>query len=291
MAALFFLHGALALHARAQIVVLSPEGDATLDRVLKGLRQELGAKAQKVRYLSLAREDVAHPVRAADSVTIFVGLGQRATEEILRQRSAPALVGCLVQTPEALPRSEGTAVLPAEIAPDAQAAWLRRLYPRARRVGLLYDPERSDRQVLRLADALRRAGLQAVNTPVRSPTALPAALAGLENKVDVLLGLHDRTVFTPHTAKAILLYSFRARIPVIGLSESWVKAGALYALEPDYEDLGRQCGRAALRLQGEPQDLPAQPSRLVLSVNLRTARHMRIDWPNEVLHMAHKTHE
>jgi putative ABC transport system substrate-binding protein len=181
--------------------------------------------------------------------------------------------------------------VPAEVSPELQATWLRRLHTQARRVGLLYDPDLSARQVAHLTAALQRVGLQAIPEPVRSPTALPAALTRLGKRADLILGLHDRTVFTPQTAKAILLFSFRARIPVIGLSDAWVKAGALYALEPDYEDLGRQCGLAALRLVGLPRELPQQPARLVLSINLRTARHMRIDWPAEIRQMASKTHE
>lgn len=281
----------LANASSAEVIVLSPDGDASIDRVLKGLREGLSGYAQRVRYLSLALSDLATPLRAAASDTVFVGVGQGATEEVLRLRSQPTLVGCLVQSSDVLPRGEGVASIPSEVAPEAQAAWLRRLYPQGRRVGLLYDPERNARQVARLTEALRQVGLQTVATPVRSPTALPAALSGLGKKVDVILGLQDRTVFTAQTAKAILLHSFRARIPVIGLSDAWVKAGALYAIEPDYEDIGRRCSLAARRLTGNAAELSAQPARLLLSVNLRTARHMRVDWPKEVLQMAQQAHE
>lgn len=271
--------------------IVAPEGDATVDRVLLGLRGSLAGQPVNARYLSLARDDALDSLRRAENGTVFLSLGQRAADDILRVRGAPALVGCLLPTNASLPRGEQVLAIPPEVSPELQAAWLRRLHGQARRVGLLYDPDFSARHVGRLTDALQNVGLQALPEPVRSPTELPAALQRLGRKADVILGLNDRTVFTPQTAKAILLFSFRARIPVIGLTDAWVRAGALYALEPDYEDLGRHCGLAALKMIGLPRELPQQPARLVLSINLRTARHMRIDWPSDIRHMASKTHE
>ncbi len=72
-----------------------------------------------------------------------------------------------------------------------------------------------------------------------SHATLPQALANLPNAVDVILAIPDTTVYTQQASKALLLFSFRNRIPLIGLTEAWVKAGALYALEWDYEELGR----------------------------------------------------
>lgn len=281
----------MAAQGDGRVLVLTPEGDLTITAVLGGVRKSLAGQPISTRYLSLARQDVLNPLRAAEPGTIFLGVGQRAIDDILRTRSAPALVACLLPSNETSIRAGGMVAIPAEVPAEIQAAWLRRLLGRVKRVGLLYDPDHSARQVAQMTEALQRVGLVAQPEPVRAPTALPEALARLQKRADVILGLNDRTVFTPQTAKAILLFSFRSRIPLVGLSDPWVKAGALYAIVPDYEDLGRQCGLAALHLAGLREDLPQHAARLVLSLNLRTAKHMRIDWPADVLHMASKTHE
>jgi putative ABC transport system substrate-binding protein len=60
--------------------------------------------------------------------------------------------------------------------------------------------------------------------------------------------------------KALLLFSFRHKLPLIGLSEAWVQAGALYALDWDYRELGAFCGRLALRqLPGARVATPTPP--------------------------------
>jgi len=91
---------------------------------------------------------------------------------------------------------------------------------------------------------------------------------------------------SPHTAKNILLSTFRASVPVVGLSKSWTKAGALYSLQPDYSDVGRQCGEMALRiLEGATTSsmLPEYPEKVTYSLNSRTAEYMKMEFPEKLL--------
>ena len=64
---------------------------------------------------------------------------------------------------------------------------------------------------------------------------------------DVLFALPDRMVYTRESARGILLQSFRKRTPVIGPNEAWVRMGALYALDWDYDEVGVVCAQLALR--------------------------------------------
>ncbi|MCW8830794.1 MAG: hypothetical protein OQK32_04640, partial [Gammaproteobacteria bacterium] len=57
---------------------------------------------------------------------------------------------------------------------------------------------------------------------------------------DVLLALPDNTVYNAKNIKSILLTTYRHRIPVIGFSESFVRAGALAAIHSTTEQMARQ---------------------------------------------------
>jgi putative ABC transport system substrate-binding protein len=86
-------------------------------------------------------------------------------------------------------------------------------------------------------------------------------------------------VLSPATAKSILVFSYRNRIPFAGLSDSWTNAGALYSLDRDYVDIGRQCAEIAVRIErgARADSLPVKHPRTVLySVNLKAARHMNL---------------
>jgi putative ABC transport system substrate-binding protein len=71
-----------------------------------------------------------------------------------------------------------------------------------------------------------------------------------------------------------------------GLSASWVKAGALYALERDYEDLGAQCAEMALKvLDGTRASAlpPVMPRKVGYALNARTAEHLKLRLTPELL--------
>jgi putative ABC transport system substrate-binding protein len=129
-------------------------------------------------------------------------------------------------------------------------------------------------------------GLKLVAREVEIPRALPDALESIAKDADLLWGLSDQVVLSPQTAEAILLFSLQHRLPVSGLTTSWTKAGALYSLDRDYSDLGAQCGELGLKiLQGaKPGELPPiLPRKVVYSLNLKTADHMRLDIPQSII--------
>ncbi len=127
---------------------------------------------------------------------------------------------------------------------------------------------------------VKKLGVKLVPKPVETPRDIPDALESLANNVDLLWGITDQVVVSPQTAEPILLFSFRNKIPFAGLSTSWVKAGSLYALERDYVDIGAKCGEIAVKILSKTalRTIPVVPPRKVLfSINLKTARTMKID--------------
>jgi len=122
-------------------------------------------------------------------------------------------------------------------------------------------------------------GMELIAREVTSPAELPGALDSLANQAEVLWGISDNVVVTQQTARSLLLFSFRNRIPFIGLSAAWVKAGAFYALDRDYRDIGRQCAEMALKiLAGSDAGTldPVPPRQTGFSLNLKTAERMKI---------------
>jgi len=122
---------------------------------------------------------------------------------------------------------------------------------------------------------------------------LPAALDALANNADVFWGITDQLVVTPQTAKSLLLFSFRNRIPFIGLSEARVKAGALYALDRDYPDIGRQCAELAEKILSgaRANDLPPEtPRQEAYVINRHTAEQMKLELPAKLLQGAAKVY-
>ncbi|MCC6196579.1 MAG: hypothetical protein IT518_19160 [Burkholderiales bacterium] len=222
--------------------------------------------------------------------TAVVALGAAAAAAVSRVAPPGPVVNCMVLDAGG-PNAAGTINVSLQIPIATQILWLKRLLPNAHNVGILFDPAQSERRAAEGAAELARAGFVPVAEPVTGPTALPHALSRLINRVDVLHALPDTTVYAREHARALLLFSFRHQIPLIGPTEAWVKAGALYAIDWDYADLGRYCGALALaRLAGAKAPAPAAPRTRVV-VNARSAEQLRIKWDADTMRLVDRVYE
>ena len=173
-----------------------------------------------------------------------------------------------------------------EFPAETELKWLTRLLPEEKRIAVLFNSGENQSRIEAATRAAKSLGLTLEPRKLESPRDLPSALESLASQADVLWGIADPVVLNPQTAQPILLFSLRNRIPFVGLSLTWVKAGALYALDRDYDDIGMQCGELALRiLQGKPAGTlpPTVPRKAVYSVNLKTARQLKVDIPRDLL--------
>ena len=224
---------------------------------------------------------------------LIVTLGANATRPVLDANVAIPTVACLLLREDIVDRHPNATAVTVDFSPEVQLKWLSRLLPGRKRVGILFDPAQNTQRVAAIREAAARTGHEVFALEVPSPSDLPAALRTIGKEVDVILGLSDSTVLSPQTARAVLLASFEERIPFVGLSESWVKAGAFYALDRDYDDVGLQCAeRAQMILDGQsPRAVPSTgPRRVRFSINARAAKHMKVDLNKELLAAATKVY-
>ena len=217
---------------------------------------------------------------------LVVTLGSAATQAAVREVGhLPLMAAMIVTADDIKPASNATAVL-LEFPLEAQLQWLRRIVPGANTVGVLFNPKENQTKVNNALRIAKDTGLSLVIQAVDTPRALPDALENLSRNVDALWGISDSIVMTPQTAEPILLSTLRNKIPLAGLSTSWVKAGALYALDRDYLDIGSQCGEIAGKILGgtSPSSVPpVTPRKVTYSVNLKTAGAMNLELPQDVV--------
>ncbi|GAB4389014.1 MAG: ABC transporter substrate binding protein [Thermodesulfovibrionales bacterium] len=280
------------------LVVVSHDLDAYED-IIAGLRAQMGGLRSDARFTLLRlRGDEGRAERAMEAMrkeraSLVFTIGTLATRAVLREVRDTPVIACGVMGRDGVDGAPNAADVAIEIPVATQFRYLRDILPEARRVGVIYNPEENEATVKEARRTARDMGLQLVEFPASQPQDLPMALQGLANRVDVFWALPDSLVFSPQTAREILLFTFRNRIPFVGLSSPWVKAGALYALEWDYFDLGGRCaGLAARVMGGEPVASlsPGPPGRVLYSINLKTAEHLKLDIPRKVLDGAHSVY-
>ncbi len=276
----------------APIVVVTSRDDAPYDGVVSGIQRALddAGRGRTVKVHSLHREpedgiDALRRARAGGGNPIIT-IGSVATRAALGSPGDAPVIACMVVNSLDLSGAENATGVLLDFPLKTQLEWIRRFSPKSRTIGVLYNPAENSDQIVAAKQIARRLGLKLVSRPVHRPRDLPDALDHLALEADLLWGVTDQLVLSRQTAEAILLFSFRNRIPFTGLSASWVKAGALYALDRDYEDLGAQCGEMAVKVVNGRRASslpPVTPRKLVYSLNLRTAEHLKIRLPPDLV--------
>lgn len=284
---------ALAAQDKKQVLVLTEGIDPITSETLGGIRDVLSEPGQNVNLVvrfidpegSAARIiDPTEPAfpQPAGGWDAIIALGSHALHLACRQYpERPVVGGLIMNSDEHLSLPNVTPVV-LDFSAATQLGWIKRLLPSARSVGVLYDPQYNEPSVAELRKAAADHSLELVEKSINHPREIPAALKSLPNRIDVLLGIADPTVLTPATAKALLLFSIRNRIPFVGPSRAWVKGGALLALERDYRAIGRQCGNQALSLLHQPKrmKLPATgPDRVLPALNQKAAEKLNVNLP------------
>ncbi len=284
--------GAAPAKREVRVFVLVSQDAPPFQSAIAGLKRALETPEMKpeIEVIQLRGEaaQAATAVQQArqGKAQVILTLGSLATQAAVREvREIPIVAGLILNADDLGKAPNATAVI-LEFPVETEFRWLQRLLPGEKNIAVLYNPAENQGRVDAAGKVAKGLGLVLNARKLESPKELPDALEALTNHADVLWGLADQVVLTPQTAQPILLFSMRNRIPFVGLSQNWVKAGALYALDRDYQDIGAQCGELAVKiLQGTPAAalLPVSPRKVVYSINLRTARHMKLDIPSGVL--------
>lgn len=113
------------------------------------------------------------------------------------------------------------------------------LSPRGRESGILAGPQIQER-IPRLEQQAQERGVHLDVEKISRESEVGPAVERLVQRVSLLLALPDGAVHTATTVPPLLLISYRAGIPVIGFSESYLRAGAALALYSTPEQVAQQ---------------------------------------------------
>jgi len=166
---------------------------------------------------------------------------------------------------------------------------LTSILPHIKRIGVVYNPKETEELINEARIIARDMGLTLIPSKVSSPKDVPKAVEALKGKIDALWMTVDRTVANEKAITYLIVFAYDQKIPFMGLSEEYTKAGTLLSLTPDYKDIGRQAGELANQiLDGkDPSELKVRtPEDTRLSLNLKTAEIIGIKLPKEVINMA-----
>ena len=285
------------LTAKAQeaplVLFLNSHESEQSSKVIAGFKKRMSRSLPQAEYISHLVDTQAelNPAQFVSKNTksppaVIIALGTKATKIAQASFTGTPILATLIVKENIVESKKNRAAILLSFPFDIQLQWLLKFMPQARRIGILYNPAISTKLIKEAENTAKGENIKIVSHGVSSPKDLQAGLKQISRSADVLLALPDQTVYSGKTAKEVLLFSYRNRIPFVGLSSFWVKAGALYALDVDYGDLGRQAAELAKKFIVGDSLEKAQifyPEKVGYSLNIKTKNHLRLDISKDLI--------
>lgn len=265
------------------IVIVTSAGVAAYQEVLECLSQELNRPGVVITTLQTPKSGRAE-IRAFISAThpsVVIAIGSTAAE-LMTGVSVPVITTMTLEERQS-ERTEQkplpVAHIAVDLAPDRLVGEISRLFPSRKRIAVLGEEDGSRRaSILKAANSY---DLTVEFVESRTPRELLAALTRISQQSDLLWCLPALNLYEPASVTALLVRSIQNRLPVIGFSEGFAKAGAAASFFPDYRDMGRQTAEAVRRyLDGRSHSSCEKPRRFRTCVNRRVIRILGIKMPD-----------
>jgi putative ABC transport system substrate-binding protein len=290
----------LCAQTKTIVIVKSSSAEPFL-KAVEGFKKEIRKSQIEAIFVeydvsdeSLAESQISQKIRDLKP-DLIVTIGSRSTAIVSQKIKDIPIVFSMVLNPVSSGfvqsmRSSGNNLTGAslDIPISIQLEKFKLLFPKLKKLGVLFTQD--SKSVITEAQSIcKKMGVELVAKLISSEKEIPEATEALDQEVDGLWAVADTIIFTPQSTQYILLYTLRNGLPLMGLSTSFVKAGALFTLACDHKDVGRQAGELALRtLSGEePSQIPITIPRMIyLCLNLRTAEQINLRIPDNIVSVA-----
>ena len=279
-----------------EIAILKSSSIGAYDQAIEGFKSTAPSGTIYAEYdlqgdLDQGRK-LAKKIRASEA-SLVVAVGLKAALAAKLEIVDVPIVYMMILDPSKhnlnSPNMTGTLL---EIPAERQFKILRAFLPNLRRLGILSNSS----YTAKLKDTAAQAAansFQLQEFPVDSEKDVPHQLRSLLAGVDALWLVPDSTVLTNESIGFILESSLAKRVPVIGFSPEFTRLGALLSLSVSYGEVGRETGVLAKRILDGDRKLPAKAipiERLKITVNLKTARFLGVEFPKDVNHLIDETY-
>ncbi|MDQ6970911.1 MAG: ABC transporter substrate binding protein [Mariprofundus sp.] len=265
----------------AGIAVLSHADITPYRMAIAGFREHVDLPVHEYHLGSKNehRDTVAKAVRQQQPELILV-LGKSALNFTRSMQFGVPVVFVFVlhpnndsnKSPSKHPRQPGEFGIAMSIEPEQQFKMLLSIAPGMKRIGVVYDPEKSGVVIRQAQAAAKRLRIHLVAMPASNQHDAAIAIADMMANIDAMWMIPDTTVLTSTTFKQMMRLSLQHAVALIGLAPKYVRAGSLFALSFDSRAIGLQAGDMAMRiLNGETLAKRMSPEVVRFVLNKQTA--------------------
>jgi len=223
--------------------------------------------------------------------SVLLTVGAKASEIAAKQAGGIPQVYCMVFNPFELGLQNDTQTGVMMVAsPDSQFASFKSILPGLKRLGVIYNPQKTLPLIEAAKNAASRIDLEIIERHVSSSGEIAQNLKELIPQVGAIWLIPDTTVVSRDTFSYLLQNTVDQKVPIFAFSEGLVKSGALASFSPDYSEIGKEAARLADKISSgaSPKGLPPVYPKGDLYLNLNTAQTLGIKISPDIIRKAQK---
>jgi putative ABC transport system substrate-binding protein len=243
--------------------------------------EELGEPAMVLNIHGRAVEAraVAKKLKREQPDVVFA-LGSKAAYTVRHQLPDTPMVYAVVINPDryGIP-GERAVGIEATVSPSRYLSQFVGFFPEVRTIGVLRGPLTTDDRMAELQGVARTLDLTLLVEEIGTPRRVRRAFNEMAPNIDALWLQPDREMMTAESFRLLTEEARRRRLPLLVETDNMVRAGALFAVVPDPDGLGRQAARTARQLLdgASPRTLHDEfPSEVLVVLNMRTVERAEI---------------
>lgn len=268
-----------------EIIVVKSAELKPYEEVLRGIRDSCDCTVRELKLLNgEGSENILKKSPAA-----VIAIGTSAFKKVREIKSLPVIYTMVMPSETAGPLRPNISGVSMDSDPVETIAAMREVFPKAKRIGVLYDPRYTAAFVEEAAKKAAAAGVELVVKQAHDPRDIPRLVGELRNKIDVLWMLPDPTVITTAMVEYLLQFSFHYNVPIFSFAGKYVEMGAVAALVVDPYAMGGQAGEIVNTLSAGHRDavrVYARTPRLIINTKVTSKMGLKIS--DEILKRADK---
>jgi len=271
--------------AGQRVLVIQSLNVAPYEEALAGFKSVCDAEITKI---VLSNQEKFNPqIIQSNHPELILAIGMDALTKTKEIKDIP-IIYMMVLNPQTIASGENNiSGISMTLSPEKQMTTILEVLPAAKRVGILYHPDRTGSFVRGAVNAANNLGISLVAERVQNTKEVPSALKNIRNQIDAFWMIPDITVYSPETIEFLILFWLENRKPIISFSEKYVELGALMSISIDPFDIGTQAGEMAKTVLsntgGNKNAQRIDARKAVILINMRIAKKLGITFDEKVL--------
>ncbi|HEY9051001.1 MAG TPA: ABC transporter substrate binding protein [Gammaproteobacteria bacterium] len=269
------------------VLLIADGNNALMQTFSAQLNESLKQHKIDLRSINLEDNNILTPADLYPH-DLIITLGSSAADKILGKNINKPVLSTLIpqQTFNAITSNrkynkEPWSALLIDQPIKRQLLLIKHLFGKQETIGTILGPYSSSMEK-ELTEQSRKLNQTLFIEKIQATDELIFSLNKLSGNSGVLLAIPDPVAFNKNTIRSILLSTYRHRIPVVGFSQSYVKAGAVASLHTDISQIAEQAANLTQQffVTGKFSRSLYYPAEFSVSYNRMVANSLNQDLPD-----------